>query len=97
MADLLRAHAPRVALRGSSMGGFQAIHAARARTASRRGRGDLPGARGLLLARFLPLGPGAPLPVRREATGPWLESLDIYAAAASLGPRDGTAPDARAR
>ena len=28
MAELLRAHAPRVALRGSSMGGWQAIHAA---------------------------------------------------------------------
>src|SRR5215208_3075319 len=27
MVELLRAHAPRVALRGSSMGGFQAIHA----------------------------------------------------------------------
>jgi pimeloyl-ACP methyl ester carboxylesterase len=28
MADLLRSHAPQVALRGSSMGGWQAIHAA---------------------------------------------------------------------
>ena len=28
MADLLRAHVPRVALRGSSMGGFLALHAA---------------------------------------------------------------------
>jgi uncharacterized protein len=28
MCDLLRGHVPRVALRGSSMGGFQAIHAA---------------------------------------------------------------------
>src|SRR3954454_10784558 len=28
MADLLRSFAPKIALRGSSMGGFQAIHAA---------------------------------------------------------------------
>src|SRR3954451_17646236 len=28
MADLLRAHAPKIAMRGSSMGGFEAIHAA---------------------------------------------------------------------
>src|SRR5829696_4563770 len=28
MAEVVRSHAPRVALRGSSMGGFQAIHAA---------------------------------------------------------------------
>ena len=52
MADLLRAHAPRIALRGSSMGGFQAIHAAaQSRPARRRRGGDLPGARGPAAAR----------------------------------------------
>ena len=37
MADLFRAHAPHVALRGSSMGGWQAIHAA-AKVATRSAR-----------------------------------------------------------
>ena len=87
MAELLRAHAPRVALRGSSMGGFQAIHAA----------AQADGAIGAVVAicpapedRLLrgSCAPGQELHFRcdREATEPWLESLDIYAAAASLGP-----------
>ena len=44
MCDLLREHAPAVALRGSSMGGFTAIHAAALDPAVGRRRRDLPGA-----------------------------------------------------
>ena len=86
MAELLRAHAPRIALRGSSMGGFQAIHAAaqadgRSARSSRSARHPRTAWRGSS-------DPGQELHFRcdSEATGPWLESLDIYAAAASLGP-----------
>jgi alpha-beta hydrolase superfamily lysophospholipase len=46
MAGLLREHAPRVALRGSSMGGFGAR-----RAGPQRRRRDLPGARGPAAAR----------------------------------------------
>ena len=46
MVALLRAHAPQVALRGSSMGGFAAIHAAGPRPGALRRGGDLPRARG---------------------------------------------------
>ncbi len=38
------------------------------------------------LARFLRSGQELHFRCDREATGPWLESLDIYSAAASLGP-----------
>jgi uncharacterized protein len=86
MAELLRAHAPRVAVRGSSMGGFQAIHAAA------QARGTISAVVAICpapedgLARFLRSGQELRFRCDREATGPWLESLDIYAAAASLGP-----------
>jgi uncharacterized protein len=86
MGDLLRKHAPQVALRGSSMGGFQAIHAA--------ARADPPfcavvaicpapegillrGLRSGRLQRF-----GCDLP----ATEAWLESCDLGDAAGRLGP-----------
>jgi uncharacterized protein len=98
MADLLRAHAPRIALRGSSMGGFQAIHAA----AEARRRGAEDGSRGPSTAisavvaicpapedgllRFLRSGQDLRFRCDREASEPWLASLDIHAAAASLGP-----------
>jgi len=84
MADLLRAHAPKVALRGSSMGGFQAIHA---------------GAQGSVCAvvaicpapeegllRFLRSDRLPEFSCDADACAPWLESLDIYEAAGRLGP-----------
>ena len=70
------------------MGGFQAIHAA--------SRSDLISAVVAIcpapedgLARFLRSGQELHFRCDKEATGPWLESLDIYAAAASLGPETG--------
>jgi uncharacterized protein len=89
MAELLRFHAPEVALRGSSMGGFQAIHAAA--EARERGRAACavvaicpapePG-----LLRFLRSGQRPEFACDEEACRPWLESLDIYEAAGRLGP-----------
>ena len=90
MVELLREHAPRVALRGSSMGGFQAIHAAS--LASGAG-GDgvcavvaICPAPGDSLARYLRSGRAIDFHCDAEACQPWLESLDIEEAAASLGP-----------
>jgi pimeloyl-ACP methyl ester carboxylesterase len=85
MAALLRTFAPKVAFRGSSMGGFQAIHAA--------ARGERISAVVAIcpapedgLRRFLRSGQELHFRCDREASEPWLESLDIYEAAASLGP-----------
>ena len=85
MAELLRSHAPRVALRGSSMGGFQAIHAAAISTSISAVVAICPAPEDGL-ARFLRSGQELHFRCDREAAGPWLESLDIYSAAASLGP-----------
>jgi pimeloyl-ACP methyl ester carboxylesterase len=85
MAGLLRSRAPRVALRGSSMGGFQAIHAAAISTSISAVVAICP-APDDGLARFLRSGQELHFRCDREAAGPWLESLDIYSAAASLGP-----------
>jgi pimeloyl-ACP methyl ester carboxylesterase len=87
MADLLRAHAPRIALRGSSMGGFQAIHAAaQADDGAIRAVVAICPAPEDGLARFLRSGQELHFRCDREACEPWLASLDIYAATAGLGP-----------
>jgi len=89
MADLLRSHTPKVALRGSSMGGFQAIHTA----AEARDR-DAPVAAVVAicpapeagLLRFLRSGQRVEFECDTEACEPWLESLDMFEAAGRLGP-----------
>lgn len=86
MAGLLHAHAPRVAARGSSMGSFQAIHAAAAaepRFCAVAAICAAPEERLLRLLRS-----SEPLHFRCEvqATEAWLESTDLYGAAAVLGP-----------
>ena len=86
MAELLRSSAPRVALRGSSMGGFQAIHAAAESGGGICAVVAICPAPEDGLARFIRSGQELHFRCDREATGPWLESLDIYSAAASLGP-----------
>jgi pimeloyl-ACP methyl ester carboxylesterase len=90
MVELLRAHAARVALRGSSMGAFQAIHAA---AAAPNAQGEevcavvaiCPAPEDGLL-RFLRSGQRIEFECDAEACAPWLESLDLYEAAAGLGP-----------
>jgi uncharacterized protein len=87
MAALLREHAPKVALRGSSMGGFQAIHAA--------ARSDPPVSAVVavcpapedILLRGLRSGEIRRFECDLAATEAWLESSDIYDAVAQLGPR----------
>ena len=84
MCDLMREHAPRVALRGSSMGGFCAIHAA---------------ARDHSLAAVVAICPAPEDGLRRglrsgdfefrcdvPATERWLETADLRAATGALGP-----------
>ena len=85
MVELLRAHAPRVALRGSSMGGFQAIHAG-ARDPSVCAVVAICPAPEAGLLRFLRSGQALQFECDAEACAPWLESLDLYEAVAELGP-----------
>jgi len=85
MVDLLRAHAPRVALRGSSMGAFQAIHAG-ARDPSVCAVVAICPAPEDGLLRFLRSGQRLEFECDAEACAPWLETLDLYEAAAELGP-----------
>jgi alpha-beta hydrolase superfamily lysophospholipase len=85
MVDLLRSHAPQVALRGSSMGGFQAIHAAAKAEELSAVVAICPAPEEGLL-RFLRSGQRPEFECDADACRPWLESLDIYEAAGRLGP-----------
>jgi len=86
MVELLREHAERVALRGSSMGGFQAIHAGSRDHSLCAVVAICPATDDLLLRG---LRSDEPLRFRCDvaATTEWLESLDVYAAVGDLGPQ----------
>jgi alpha-beta hydrolase superfamily lysophospholipase len=86
MVDLLREHTPHVALRGSSMGGFQALHAAAiadppvvAVVAICPAPADLL-LRGLRAERL-------EFRYDREVLEPWLQTLDMWEAVRSLAGR----------
>ena len=85
MAAVLRAHVPRVALRGSSMGGFLALHAA-ARDPSICAVVAICPAPEDLLRRALRRDGPERFACDVEATDAWLQTLDLHAAAAGLGP-----------
>jgi alpha-beta hydrolase superfamily lysophospholipase len=83
MCDLLREHTPRVALRGSSMGGFCAIHAA-ARDPSLAAVVAICPAPEDRLLRGLRSG-DFEFRCDTAATEPWLEAADLYDSARRLG------------
>jgi fermentation-respiration switch protein FrsA (DUF1100 family) len=88
MCDLLREHAPAVSLRGSSLGGFTAIMAAAGSNGGVGAVVALCPAPGDLLARALRSDrPEVEFRADRERLEPWLASVSITDAAASLGPR----------
>src|SRR3954471_24168831 len=86
MCDLLREQAPAVALRGSSLGGFTAIMAAAASHGSVKAVVALCPAPGDLLARAL-RSEEREIEFRADAERlePWLGSVSLTGAAASLG------------
>jgi alpha-beta hydrolase superfamily lysophospholipase len=84
MCELMREHAPAVAIRGSSMGGFLAIQAA-ARDLSLAAVAALCPATEDILLRGIRSGELSDFACDREATEPWLESADSYDAVARLG------------
>jgi uncharacterized protein len=85
MCDLMRSHAPAVALRGSSLGGFCAIHAGAQDPSLAAVAAMCPAPEDSLL-RGLRSGDLSNFRCDLAATEPWLESLDIYSAVAGLGP-----------
>ncbi len=85
MRDVLSAHAPRIGLRGSSMGGFLAIQAAAAEASIAAVAAICP-APPELLARGIASG-DLDFEVDREATVQWLGTLDLAESAARLSPR----------
>jgi pimeloyl-ACP methyl ester carboxylesterase len=86
MVALLRAHVEQVALRGSSMGGFQAIHAGACDPSLCAVAAICPATPEILL-RGLRSGELLRFACDVPATEAWLESLDSHAAVAALGPR----------
>jgi uncharacterized protein len=83
MLEVMREHAPAVALRGSSMGGFCAIHAAALDGRVAAVVAICPAPEDFLL-RGLRSETLDGFDVDREATEPWLETLDIRGAVAAL-------------
>ncbi len=88
MAKLLRAHAPSVALRGSSMGGFTAIHAAAGDQGLCAVVAICPAPEDLLVRALRADGPER-FRCDVKATESWLRSLDIYDAVGRLGAQTG--------
>jgi alpha-beta hydrolase superfamily lysophospholipase len=87
MCDLIRSHAPAVALRGSSLGGFTAIMAAAASHGSVGAVVALCPAPGDLLARGLRAETLEGFRADVEHLEPWLASVSLAESAAALGPR----------
>jgi alpha-beta hydrolase superfamily lysophospholipase len=85
MVRLLRGHAPRVALRGSSMGGFCVLHAAALDHDVTAVVAICPAPEDILL-RGLRSDELRDFEVDREALEPLLESSSLYDAVAGLGP-----------
>jgi uncharacterized protein len=88
MVELLRAHTPRVALRGSSMGAFQAIHAGAADPSICAVVAICPAPEDGLV-RFLRSGQALEFECDVAGCEPWLASLDLYEAVGRLGPQTG--------
>ena len=86
MCELLAEEVPAVALRGSSLGGFVAIHAGAGWDEAVAVVALCPAPEDLLL-RGVRSGRLLPFEADRAALEPWLGALDIYEAVGRLGPR----------
>jgi alpha-beta hydrolase superfamily lysophospholipase len=87
MVDVLREHTPRIALRGSSMGGFQALHAAAIADPPVVAVIAICPAPEDLLLRGVRSGRLVDFRMDRATLEPWLQTLDIRKAVASLAGR----------
>src|SRR5689334_12046273 len=84
MVDVMREHTPHVALRGSSMGGFQALHAAAIADPPLVAVVAICPAPEDLLIRSVRSGRLVGFRMDRASVEPWLATLDIRKAVASL-------------
>src|SRR4051794_20751310 len=84
MVELMREHTPRVALRGSSMGGFQVLHAAAIAEPPVIAVVAICAAPEELLLRGVRSGRLTEFRMDRASLEPWLATLDIRRAVASL-------------
>src|SRR4051794_15563638 len=84
MVALMREHTPNVALRGSSMGGFQALHAAAIADPPVLAVVAICPAPEDMLLRGVRSGRFIELRMDRDQLEPWLQTLDIRKAVASL-------------
>jgi uncharacterized protein len=87
MCDLMREHAPAVAIRGSSLGGWQAIHAAALDSSIAAVVAVCPAHEERLLRLLREPEEQYDMRIDREQAARWIEGLDVYDAAARLGPR----------
>jgi alpha-beta hydrolase superfamily lysophospholipase len=87
MVDVLREHTPHVALRGSSMGGFQALHAAAIANPPVVAVVAICPAPEDMLLRGVRSGRLTEFRMDRAQLEPWLQTLDIRKAVASLAGR----------
>jgi alpha-beta hydrolase superfamily lysophospholipase len=87
MVDVMREHTPQVALRGSSMGGFCALHAAALAHPPVAAVVAICPAPEDLLLRGVRSGRLVDFRMDRPALEPWLETLDIRRAVASMAGR----------
>ena len=85
MCELLAGEAPAISLRGSSMGGFVAIHAGAGWGQAAAVVAICPAPEDLLL-RGLRSERLVDFEMEREKLEPWLEALDLYEAVGRLGP-----------
>ena len=86
MLDLLREHAPAIALRGSSMGGFEALHVAALEPEIAAVVAICPAPEDLLL-RIVRSEEHLEWRIDREALETWLGSLSVYEAVRRISPR----------
>lgn len=86
MCDLMREHAPAVALRGSSMGGWQAIHAAALDPAIAAVVAICPAEEQRLLRLLRDPDEIYEMRIDREQTARWVAEQDVYDAVTKLGP-----------
>ncbi len=89
MCDLVREHAPAVSIRGSSLGGWQAIHAAALDSSIAAVVALCPAHEERLLGMLRSPDEVYEMRVDRELAARWIAEQDIFAAVTKLAPRTG--------
>ncbi len=89
MCDLMRGHAPEVAIRGSSMGGWQAIHAAALDPSIAAVVAVCPAYEERLLRLLREPDEEYEMRIDREQAARWVAEQDVFDAVTKLGPRTG--------